>query len=221
MLMPAVVCLTSLLENAAPTTFYDIIVLHSAAYDFSASALSILPQRYPNCRISFRKVGDDFTGAYEVRGISIETYYRLLAPELIPEYDKILYSDVDVIFREDLSKFYDMELGDHLFAGVDNGSALRPEVQKHVTGLGLDYSKGYFYAGNIIMNLAQMREEHTLDIFKELGKKEFPQQDMDILNIAATDGSCRLALPSACRYCSIGLLSTGGKKWNRSMEPKN
>ena len=197
MLMPAVVCMTSLLENAAPETFYDIIILHRPEFDFSETALEELPRRYPRCKMTFRKVGDDFLGAYEIRGISVETYFRLLASELIPEYDKILYSDVDVIFREDLGRYYDLDLGDCYFAGVDNGSALRPGVRVHLDEIGLDYRKGYYYAGNIVMNLAQIRKDGMIDVFKELGKKAFPQQDMDILNIAC-NGRIKPLGPSFC-----------------------
>ena len=172
MLMPAVVCMTSLLENAGPETFYDIIILHRPEFDFSGTALAELPRRYPRCKMTFRKVGDDFLGAYEIRGISVETYFRLLASELIPEYDKILYSD-------------------------DNGSALRPGVRVHLDEIGLDYRKGYYYAGNIVMNLAQIRKDGMIDVFKELGKKAFPQQDMDILNIAC-NGRILPVGPSFC-----------------------
>lgn len=197
MLMPAVVCLTSLLENANPDTYYEIFIVHRPELDFTKSALMELPLRYGNCSITFRPVGSDFMNAYEVRGISVETYFRLLASELIPEYDKILYSDVDVIFREDLSKYYEIDLGDNYFAGVDNGSALRPGVREHLKEIGLDYLKGYYYAGNIVINLRQIRKDGKIAEFKELGKKEFPQQDMDILNIACNGRILPLG-PSFC-----------------------
>ena len=197
MLMPAVVCLTSLLETAAESTFYDIFILHRPGCRLEESTLSVLPEMYKNCRFTFRQVDKDFAGAYEIRGISIETYYRLVAPDLIPEYDKILYSDVDVIFREDLSRFYEMDLGDCYFAGVDNGSALRPDVHVHLKEIGLDYRKGYYYAGNIVINSAQMRKDGKIAEFRELGKKSFKQQDMDILNIAC-NGHIKPLGPSFC-----------------------
>ncbi len=197
MLMPAVVCLTSLLENAAESTFYDIFILHRPGCRLEGSALSALPEQYKNCSITFRQVDKDFAGAYEIRGISIETYFRLIAPELIPEYDKILYSDVDVIFREDLSRFYEMDLGDSYFAGVDNGSALRPDVHVHLKEIGLDYRKGYYYAGNIVINSALMRKDGKIAEFRELGKQSFKQQDMDILNIAC-NGRIKPLGPSFC-----------------------
>lgn len=183
--MPAGVCLTSLLANASPGTFYDVFILHGRHAHFAHSRLNELPGIFGNCNITFRAVGEEFVGAYVVRGIPETAYYRLVSPELIPEYDKILYSDVDVIFREDLARFYDIELEDSYFGAVDNCSALRPWVQKYVAEkLGLDFRDGYFYSGNLIINSAQIRKDKMTTVFRELGKNDYRQQDMDIINIA-------------------------------------
>ena len=196
--LAAGVCLTSLLESALPTTFYDIFVLHSPASDFSRSRLNELPQRYGNCRLTFRKVEGEFVGGYEVRGIPETTYYRLLCPELIPEYDKLLYSDVDVIIREDLGKFYDLDLRDSYFAAVDNGSRLRPSFRKYITEtLGLDWQNGYYYAGNLVVNSALLRSDGKLKEFRELGKNEYLYQDMDIINLSCNGR----ILPLGPSYC--------------------
>ena len=196
--LAAGVCMTSLLESALPTTFYDIFVLHSPACDFSRSRLNELPQRYGNCRLTFRKAEGEFVGSYEVRGIPETAYYRLLSPELIPEYDKLLYSDVDVIIRDDLGRFYDMDLGDNYFAGVDNCSRLRPSFRKYITEkAGLDWRKGYFYSGNLIINSALLCSGGKLDEFRELGKNDYLYQDMDIINISCNGRILPLG-PSFC-----------------------
>lgn len=197
LLVPAIVCLTSLVENANADTFYDIFVLQQPGNDSSRLLLRQFEENYKNCRITLRIVDNAFIGAYEVRGISIETYFRLIAPELIPEYGKILYSDVDVIIREDLRSFYEIELGDNYFAGVDNGSALRPGVREHLKEIGLDYRKGYFYAGNIVINSQKILKDDKISQFKELAKNNYPQQDMDILNIAC-NGKVLPLPPSFC-----------------------
>ena len=197
LLVPAIVCLTSLVDNASADTFYDIFVLQQPGNDSSELLLKQFEQKNKNCRITLRIVDNAFIGAYEVRGISIETYFRLVAPELIPEYDKILYSDVDVIIREDLSRFYDIEMGDCYFAGVDNGSALRPGVREHLKEIGLDYRRGYFYAGNIVINSQKILKDGKIAQFKELAKNNYPQQDMDILNIAC-NGNIMPLPPSFC-----------------------
>lgn len=185
LILPAGVCLTSLLENAAPETFYDIFILYSSKYSLAESRIKDIPHKYQNCRITFRTVSNEFIGAYETRGIPETAYYRLIAPELIPEYDKILYSDVDVIFRDDLTKYYDIDLGDNYFAGVDNCSVFRPWTQNRLKKeLGIDYHDGYIYSGNLIINSKQILKDNLTEQFRILGKKKYPQQDMDIINIA-------------------------------------
>lgn len=196
--MPAGVAITSLLENAAPETFYDIFILHNPNCDFSGSLLNELPERYHNCKITFRKVEGEFVGSYEIRGIPETAYYRLISPEIIPEYVKILYSDVDVIFREDLAHYYDIDLGDNYFAGVDNCSVLRPGVRDYICDeLGLDWKNGYFYSGNLVINSAQLLADGKLKDFRVLGKNNYLQQDMDIINIACNGK----ILPLGPSYC--------------------
>lgn len=195
---PACVCLSSLLLSANSETFYDIYILHSNKYDFRSTKLAEYPKIYGNCSICFRRVDGEFTTAYEVRGVTSTTYYRLLIPELIPEYDKILYSDVDVIFRDDLTKFYNIDLEGYYMAAVDNASALRPEVQKYVKEhLGIDHKYGHYYAGNLVINSAKMREDKLLNRFRELATKNYRQQDMDIINIACY-GKIKPLIPAFC-----------------------
>lgn len=182
LLMPAGVCLTSLLESADADTFYDIFILHGPGCDFSA--LGMLKERFRNFKLTVREISGEFVGAYEVRGIPETAYYRLLSPELIPQYDKLLYSDVDVIIREDLSKYYDLDLGDNYFAAVDNCSRLRPAVQDYISTLGINWKDNYYYSGNLVINSKLIRQDHMIDKFRELGKNAYNQQDMDIINIA-------------------------------------
>lgn len=198
LVMPACVCISSMLMSAAPDTFYDIFVLHSDKYDFSGTRLMKLPEYFSNCRLTFRPVSGEFMGAYEIRGIPETCYYRLLSPELIPEYDKLLYSDVDVIIRDDLSKYYEMDLGDNYFGGVDTGSRLRPWIQNYVTQtLKLDWHNGYYYSGNLVINSEQIRKDGMIAKFRELSKKDWFQQDMDIINIACNGRFLRLS-PAFC-----------------------
>lgn len=182
LLMPAGVCLTSLLESAAPETFYDIYIIHGPGCDFSA--LDVLKEHFGRFSLTCLEVSGEFKGAYEIRGIPETAYYRLLSPELIPQYDKLLYSDVDVIIREDLSKYYELDLGENYFAAVDNCSALRPAMQQYISDLGLDYRDKYYYSGNLVINSSLIRRDKLIDRFRELAKNDYNQQDMDIINIA-------------------------------------
>lgn len=183
--IPAGVCITSLLENAGEDTFYDIFILHGPSADFFNSKLKDLPRRYSNCQITFRTVNGEFVGGYEIRGIPETAYYRLISPELIPEYDKYLYSDVDVIFREDLSYYYQIDIGPNYFGAVETCSTLRPWYQNYLLKeYGFDYRDGYYYSGNLVINAKQLLADGMLEEFRYLGKNNYHQQDMTIINLA-------------------------------------
>ncbi len=118
LVLPACVCISSLMMNAKEDTFYDIFILHSVKESLRKEQLDLLPKYYPNCRVQYREVGDTFDYAFEIRGITTPAYYRLLIPELILEYDKVIYSDVDIVFRQDLSQLHKINLGDNLLAAT-------------------------------------------------------------------------------------------------------
>lgn len=102
LILPACVCISSLMMNANEDTFYDIFILHSSNISLRKEELNKLPQYYDNCRIQYRQVDETFDASFEIRGITTPAYYRLLIPELITEYDKVIYSDADIILEFNL-----------------------------------------------------------------------------------------------------------------------
>jgi UDP-glucose:(galactosyl)LPS alpha-1,2-glucosyltransferase len=184
LILPACVCISSLMMNAKEDTFYDIFILHSANIALKKEELDKLSQYYQNCRIQYRQVDNTFDSAFEIRGITTSTYYRLLIPDLIPEYDKIIYSDVDVIFRSDLSNIYfSVDLHDSYVAGVNALIPFIPDMRAYYQKMRKVEMKGIIYAGNIILNSKKIREDNIIEQFKKLAKKNFRFQDLDVLNI--------------------------------------
>ncbi|MGN0961718.1 MAG: glycosyltransferase, partial [Christensenellales bacterium] len=49
---------------------------------------------------------------------SLATWYRLFIQEMFPQYDKVLYLDCDIIILEDISKLYNIQLGDNLLGAA-------------------------------------------------------------------------------------------------------
>ena len=185
LMMPACICLSSLMMNAYEDTFYDIFILHSSNSLQKHDSLDRLPLYFKNCKIRYREVDDTFANAFEIRGITVSTYYRLLIPELIPEYDKIIYSDVDVIFRDDLSAIYlNTDLSDCYVAGVNALASFVPDLKTYYQKLNLVDIENIIYAGNIIFNSKKIREDKLVKRFKELAKNKYRFQDLDVLNIA-------------------------------------
>lgn len=198
LILPACVSISSLLMNAKEDTFYEIFILHSVHIALNKEELDKLSQYYKNCRIQYRQVDSTFDSAFEIRGITTPAYYRLLIPELIPEYDKIIYSDVDVIFRSDLSEIYaDIDLDNYYVAGVNSLSHLVPEYKHYyIKKLHLNPEK-IIYSGNLIINSKKIKEDHLIPLFKEQAKNNYKFQDMDILNIVCEDNILYLS-PDFC-----------------------
>ncbi len=184
-ILPAKICISSLLMNAKSETFYDIFILYEEECvddDFEK-----LRSVYDHCRIRVRQI-KDFGKKYEVRGVTTAAYYRLLIPQVIPEYDKIIYSDVDVIFQSDLAEIYEKtDLSGYYLAGVNSLSHLNKDFDSYYREiLHLD-SEQIIYDGNMILNSKIMREEGLIEKFQELMDRKYKFQEMDIINIVCRD----------------------------------
>lgn len=197
--LAAGVCISSLLENAKTDTFYDIFILHDDQCKFPTNGfLERLHQKYENFKITYRSVGDAFKGGFEIRGITIAAYYRLLIPEIIQEYDVIMYHDVDVIFQDDLADvFFNTEMEDYYIAGVSTPYSDISDYVKSV--IGVEISK-YIASGNLIFNSKKLREDNIVEKFKETAKKNWKYQDMDVINLDCK-GTIQYLPPS---YCVVG-----------------
>lgn len=139
----AAVCISSLFDNARESTIYDVFILYPDGQDLNRMDIDVVASSHPRHKLTYLPVKDQFEQAYEIRGINTLTYYRLLIPELIPQYDKVIYSDVDVIFRDDLSEIYAIELGENYLGAVNSLAHLDPDRGKYYTHLGLDASKTF------------------------------------------------------------------------------
>ena len=197
LIFPACVCISSLMMNAKDNTFYDIFILHSHKQPLNHKEIDKLSVYYKNCRIQYRTVDNTFDEAFEIRGITTPAYYRLLIPDLIPEYDKVLYSDVDVIFRSDLSGFYNTDMTGYYVAGVDSLANLQPELVKYYNDIVGTDSEGVIYSGNLIINSKEILKDNLIPLFKELAKNRYTFQDMDVLNIACR-GKIKYLPPAFC-----------------------
>lgn len=181
---PACVCLSSLMMHAKPDTFYDIFILHSEKETLRTEELNKLPYFYSNCRITYRTIDSTFDKSFEIRGITTSTYYRLLIPQIIPEYKKIIYSDVDVIFRDDLSDIYlNTDMNGCYVAGVNSLSHLKEDTKKYYQDIIGIESENIIYAGNIIINSELILKDNIIPRFKECIQYKYRFQDMDIINI--------------------------------------
>jgi len=181
--MPAAVCFYSLLVNAKEDTIYDIFILKRETEPLNLVPVDSVMKMFPKHRLTVKNVGDTFDQAFEIRGITSKTYYRLLIPEIVREYDKVLYSDVDVIFRNDLSHIYSIDIDDNYIAGVNAITYLDKDLNDYYLRLGLDPCN-IVYAGNLIFNNKAILENPAIGkSFLDQAKNNYKFQDLDVLNI--------------------------------------
>ena len=196
LILPACIGISSLMMHAKEDTFYDIYILHSEKEKLNKDELNKIPTYYKNCKIQYREVGNFFDNAFEIRGITTPAYYRLLIPELISEYDKIIYSDVDVIFRNDLSEIYSINMTGYYMAGVNSLAHLVPDYRMYYDSLQMDATK-IIYSGNLIINSKQLQKDNMIDKFRSLAANKYKFQDMDMINIVCC-GKIKYLYPSFC-----------------------
>lgn len=188
LVFPASVCICSLLMSSSPETVYDVFILYGGDVIPRLENEDRIINAFPNVRIQYKSVGDSFSDAYQIRGITTPTYYRLLIPDIIYEYDKVIYADVDIIFRSDLSELYSSDLGNNLLGAVYALEKSLSDEGRRYTEQELSLTPGeYFQAGLLLMNLKIIREEGISKRFYDLVPNKYKFQDQDILNIVCQD----------------------------------
>lgn len=114
---------------------------------------------------------------------TVEMYYRLLLPWILPDEEKILYLDPDLVVVNSLKDFWNMDLGNCEIAGIRERLLITKE---HRDDLGLKEDTVYLNSGVLLMDLAKIRKNKTMDgIQKVLNEKEkfFIYPDQDLLNV--------------------------------------
>lgn len=178
--LPASVAIQSLIDSKAPTTEYDVIVLHGGLKKSTMRKIEqICPIRWI---LVDRSCLDDAPTGWS----GIETYYRLLVADLIPDYDKIIWSDVDVLFCADLTDIYNAPMGNADWSGI---AAERADEKHGIHPHFPENTKPFIYMpGFMVINAKKWRKEnmreHFFDIIKTFGTR-LKFFDLDILNLAA------------------------------------
>ncbi|MCU4156571.1 glycosyltransferase family 8 protein [Carboxylicivirga sp. A043] len=185
--IPAGVCITSLAVNAKPDSFYNIHILFSRSRlsDSNQQKIRKLESRYKNISLTFIDVDDAFKNGFEIRNVTIETYYRLLIPAVFTDIEKILYLDVDTIINTDLSNLFNTDIENYHLAGArEFFNTTETSQSRYIKTLQLNPTE-YINAGILLFNLKYIRKE--LDSYNDkihkLATLNLTYQDQDILNI--------------------------------------
>ncbi len=197
------VAVQSIVDNASPDRRYDIIVL---TRDITPASMITLSRqvKQPNTGIGYLDV-DAALGDIELPHhghFRPETYFRLLAPQLLPNVDKAIYLDSDLIVNDDLAKLYDYDVTGYKLAATRDADTIG-QIDGYDTSvgpylkeeLGMDDPHDYFQAGVLLMNLAELRRTVSPEEFLEIStERMWRWLDQDVLNKVVNGHYLRLPM---------------------------
>ena len=175
---------------------YDILIMTRDISNISQEHLSGIFDMCGNVKVRFINVAR-FSKQFEnlfLRGhFALETYFRLLMPELMPAYQKVLYLDCDIIVNADLAELFDTNVEGFLLAaahdadtaGLYNG--FEPNKKYYMDNvLKIENPYEYFQAGVILFNLEMFRASYTSqEMLAFAASNQWELLDQDVLNYLA------------------------------------
>jgi len=192
------VMLNSLLENGTPENHYDILVLRNIP-EFESDGtirnikmLKKMVSGYRNPRIRFIDISG-LLGEKEffVRGnFTPETYFRLFLPQVLKNYEKVLYLDADMVVCRDVAELFKTDLDGALLGAVRDpiisGSNKSRMYNKRadMERLGIRNIYDYFQAGVLLIDLKKISENGLCKTMIEYAAThDCDLVDQDVLNL--------------------------------------
>ena len=158
------VALASAIENSDPSRRYRAIILHEDLTEETMDKLSSLAKEH--FEITFERIEGRLDMIENKVGhmlncshFTLTIYYRLLIPNMFPEYDKGIYIDSDVVVPGDLAELFDQDIEDNLIGACADTSVLEiPEFTTYMEeAVGVSRFE-YVNSGVLLMNLKALRE---------------------------------------------------------------
>lgn len=111
-------------------------------------------KKFKNIQIKFVKIDKKRFNGFPVKdSLPISMYGRYLIPEILSNYEKVIYSDVDVIFTGDIKKLYDVDLcGKPLGAVPSQRYRITDNYKRLKRKLGLSNNHKFFMSGLLLIN---------------------------------------------------------------------
>lgn len=126
---------------------------------------------------------DWIDGLPRLRAIPPLMWYRIYLPDLLPELDRVLYLDCDMLVVGDLTPLWRTGLDGHYLAAVSN--VLERDARDWPRELGLERAGDYFNSGLLLLNLAALRRDGMparLAAFGRESGRRLRWPDQDALN---------------------------------------
>lgn len=194
----------SLISHANPNNIYEIVVLYNYVSNEKQSILQgLLPANFTIRFVCVAAYVEDVLGDLSAKVSSkqwdISTFYDLLVPLLMPDYDRVLYCDSDIIFNSNPDELFEMSFDGKMLTAVTDSIkyALNRETvskfsqdQKFFINheLNIQDLQYYFNGGVLLFNIKAIDKENYLEkVLQALAFPVLPTVDQDVLNFVFKD----------------------------------
>ena len=187
------VSIQSIVENSSDNHNYDIVIIETDIAEKEKHLIKKMVAGKKNFSIRFFDA-TPLVNKYDLKAdagqhVPVETFYRFLIPEILPNYDKVLYLDGDLICEADVADLYATDIDGYMLAAAHDPDA---GGQMHMPGsdfltyaikvLQMDNPYDYFQAGVLLLNTKEFRAHYSMDQWLTFARQGYRYQDQDILN---------------------------------------
>lgn len=184
------VVIESIISNSQKKYNYDLLILNKDITEDNKILLTLQCKK-KNVKIRFYNVSEFFKEKnFFVGNVSVESYFRVILPDILKKYKKIIFLDCDVIVNNDIVSLYEENIDDvYLGATRDINLIACYHIKNHWkpyldNKLHLKNPYDYFQAGVMLVNLEKIRQDFSDGILLEVCASEpWKLLDQDVLNM--------------------------------------
>lgn len=185
------VTIESILETVNNNKLYEIIVIHNDISKRDEETITQL-NHFSNVSIRFANISHStsYDSLKELKKFDIG-YFRLLIPEIINGYSRVICLEPGMVVMKDLASLYEKNLHslvvgavrDIDFAGHVKMHDLKMNDEYLKDEIGLNNSFDYFQSGVMVLDLNALKRTVTPEMMLNIAKeKDYLKGSQDVLN---------------------------------------
>ena len=176
------VVIASILKNADKTDYLHFYILDGGITAQNKDKILQL-REIKECEINFVTIDDkifaDYVAVQTHSYITLPAYYRLKIASLLPNVDRIIYFDCDVVVNSSLAELFYTDMNSLPVAGV-----------RDINRKMLKKNPSYINSGMLLIDVKNIRENNIEQLFLGWTKENFKSitcGDQEIINEALRD----------------------------------
>lgn len=190
------VYLQSIIDHASSENNYDIIVFERGITPENKRKLISFVSR-DNVSLRFVDPTKFFKGVklyVSLPYFKEECYYRIVAPVVLNKFDKIIFTDIDLIVKHDIYDCVTIDLNGKVIAACkepmlremydDNNLVSKFRIREYVDNFLKISPNEYFNTGVCVIDVKKYNKNNAFaNILNLIGKNNFLYQEQDALNV--------------------------------------